>query len=179
MSRAAEPAVSIDYLKTVDTPTLSNAIELLRVRPQSEGFAPCQVRCLFPELGRMVGYAVTAHVETMTKAPMDRSTFVKLYKAVEESPKPAIVAFQEVGPHPRLLLNILPGAIAERLKQGEERIADGFAEVTVLFADVVGFTAFSSNTPAAKLVSLLNDLFSRFDAASQRHGIEKIKTIGD
>jgi 4-hydroxy-4-methyl-2-oxoglutarate aldolase len=100
MSRAAEPAVSIDYLKTIDTPTLSNAIELLRVRPQSEGFAPCQVRCLFPELGRLAGYAVTAHVETMTKATMDRSTFVKLYKAVEESPKPAIVAFQEVGPHP-------------------------------------------------------------------------------
>jgi class 3 adenylate cyclase len=79
----------------------------------------------------------------------------------------------------RLLLNILPGVIAERLKEGEKRIADGFAEVTVLFADVVGFTAFSSHTPAAELVSLLNDLFSRFDAASQRHGIEKIKTIGD
>jgi class 3 adenylate cyclase len=78
-----------------------------------------------------------------------------------------------------LLRNILPGAIAERLKHGEKSIADGFSEVTVLFADVVGFTAFSSQTPAAELVSLLNDLFSRFDAASQRHGIEKIKTIGD
>lgn len=79
----------------------------------------------------------------------------------------------------RLLLNILPGAIADRLKQGEQSIADGFAEVTVLFADVVDFTAFSAQTPAAELVSLLNDLFSRFDAASQRHGVEKIKTIGD
>ncbi len=79
----------------------------------------------------------------------------------------------------RLLLNILPGVIAERLKDGEKSIADGFAEVTVLFGDVVGFTAFSSHTPAVELVSLLNDLFSRFDAASQRHGIEKIKTIGD
>ena len=79
----------------------------------------------------------------------------------------------------RLLLNILPGAIAERLKHGEQSIADGFAEVTVLFADVVGFTAFSAQTPAGELVALLNDLFSRFDAASQRHGIEKIKTIGD
>jgi len=79
----------------------------------------------------------------------------------------------------RLLLNILPGVIAERLKHGEKSIADGFAEVTVLFADVAGFTDFSAHTPAAELVSLLNDLFSRFDAASQRHGIEKIKTIGD
>jgi nitrogen fixation/metabolism regulation signal transduction histidine kinase len=74
----------------------------------------------------------------------------------------------------RLLRNILPGVIAERLKHGETSIADGFAEVTVLFGDVVGFTAFSSRTPAAELVSLLNDLFSRFDAASQRLGIEKI-----
>jgi class 3 adenylate cyclase len=49
----------------------------------------------------------------------------------------------------------------------------------VLFADVVGFTAFSAHTPAAEVVSLLNDLFSRFDAASQMHGVEKIKTIGD
>jgi class 3 adenylate cyclase len=79
----------------------------------------------------------------------------------------------------RLLRNILPGVIAARLKHGEKSIADGFAEVTVLFGDVVGFTAFSSQTPAAELVSLLNDLFSRFDAASQRLGIEKIKTIGD
>jgi len=79
----------------------------------------------------------------------------------------------------RLLLNILPGVIAERLKHGEHSIADGFAEVTVLFADAVGFTTFSAHTPPAELVSLLNDLFSRFDAASQRHGIEKIKTIGD
>jgi class 3 adenylate cyclase len=79
----------------------------------------------------------------------------------------------------RLLLNILPGMIAERLKKGERSIADGFAEVTVLFADVVGFTALSAQTPAAELVSLLNDLFHRFDAVSERHGVEKIKTIGD
>jgi adenylate cyclase len=69
--------------------------------------------------------------------------------------------------------------IAERLKKGEQSIADGFAEVTVLFSDVVDFTAFSAHTTAAELVALLNDLFSRFDAASQRHGVEKIKTIGD
>lgn len=79
----------------------------------------------------------------------------------------------------QLLLNILPGAIAERLKKGEQSIADGFAEVTVLFADIVNFTTFAVHTSAADLVSLLNDLFSRFDAASQRLGVEKIKTIGD
>ena len=91
----------VDYLKTVDTPTLSNAIEMLLLRPQSAGFAPRQISCLFPEFGRMVGYAVTAQVETMTAtAPADRKTFLALYEAVMESPKPAVVAFQEVGPHP-------------------------------------------------------------------------------
>ena len=89
----------IDYLKTVDTPTLSNAIELLNLRPRSEGFAPLSLRCLSPELGRMVGYAVTAHVETMSEGPVDRSVFLQLYEAVAQSPRPAVVAFQEVGPH--------------------------------------------------------------------------------
>ena len=90
----------VDYLKGVDTPTLSNAIEALRLRPQSAGFAPCQIRCLFPEFGRMVGYAVTAQVETMTAAAADGKMFLSLYEAVMESPKPAVVAFQEVGPQP-------------------------------------------------------------------------------
>ncbi len=90
----------MDFLKGVDTPTLSNAIETLRLRPQSAGFAPCQIRCLFPEFGRTVGYAVTAQVETMTATAKDRKVFLSLYEAVMESPKPAVVAFQEVGPQP-------------------------------------------------------------------------------
>ena len=103
-------------------------------------------------------------------------TFNEMVRSIRHQTE---VIEQKNAENERLLRNILPGVIAERLKQGEKSIADGFADVTVLFADVVGFTAFSSHTPAAELVSLLNDLFSRFDAASQRHGIEKIKTIGD
>jgi len=103
-------------------------------------------------------------------------TFNSMTKSVREKTE---LIEQKNAENERLLLNILPGAIAERLKHGEHSIADGFAEVTVLFADVVGFTAFSAHTPAGELVSLLNDLFSRFDTASQRRGIEKIKTIGD
>lgn len=88
----------IDYLRTVDSPTLCNAIELLNVRPQREGFTPMQVRNLFPELGRMCGYAVTAHVETVTSSdPFDLGQFVELYRAVEAAPKPAVIAFQETG----------------------------------------------------------------------------------
>ena len=89
----------VDYLRGVDTPTLSNAIETLRLRPQNAGFAPLEVSCLFPEFGRMVGYAVTAKVETMAATTIDRKIFLSLYEAVMNSPKPAVVAFQEIGPH--------------------------------------------------------------------------------
>src|SRR5207247_7277974 len=85
----------IEYLKTIDTATLSNAIELLRVRPQNEGFTPLQIRCLFPELGRMVGYAVTAHVDTMPVGVIDWDVFMELYQAVAKAPKPAVVVLQE------------------------------------------------------------------------------------
>ena len=78
-----------------------------------------------------------------------------------------------------LLLNVLPAPIANRLRGGEQSIADGFAEVTVAFADIVGFTAMSSDMPPADVVTLLNGLFSRFDEAARELGIEKIKTVGD
>ncbi|MGB3694342.1 MAG: adenylate/guanylate cyclase domain-containing protein, partial [Spirulinaceae cyanobacterium] len=78
-----------------------------------------------------------------------------------------------------LLLNILPEPIAGRLKAQEGTIADNFAEVTVMFADIVGFTTFSEQMPPAKLVRLLNNVFSRFDGLLEKHGLEKIKTIGD
>jgi class 3 adenylate cyclase len=79
----------------------------------------------------------------------------------------------------QLLLNILPKPIAERLKQQPITIADQFPDATVLFADVVGFTQLSSQISAAELVVLLNQLFSMFDQLVEKHGAEKIKTIGD
>ncbi|HAX80839.1 MAG TPA: diguanylate cyclase [Cyanobacteria bacterium UBA11372] len=79
----------------------------------------------------------------------------------------------------RLLLNILPGPIAARLQLVEDAIADSFAEVTVLFADLVGFTEICAQIPPTELVSLLNEIFSTFDHLAEQHGLEKIKTIGD
>ncbi len=91
----------IEYLKAVDTPTLSNAIERLEVRPRSAGFAPLALRCLFPELGRMAGYAVTAQVETVTQAtPGGPEGHLELYRLVEASRKPAVVVLQEIGGFP-------------------------------------------------------------------------------
>jgi class 3 adenylate cyclase len=79
----------------------------------------------------------------------------------------------------RLLLNILPRSIAERLRQGEEPIADAFDELGILFADVVNFTPYAATRQAHDVVALLNKIFSIFDRLADRHRVEKIKTIGD
>ena len=79
----------------------------------------------------------------------------------------------------RLLLNILPGAIAERLKEQEGTIADGFADVTVMFADIVNFTSIAEGMSPNQIFTMLNKVFSSFDALADKHGLEKIKTIGD
>ncbi len=78
-----------------------------------------------------------------------------------------------------LLLNILPLSISERLKGGEHRCADSYPSVSVLFADLVGFTRMSQGMSAGQLVEVLHELFSEFDQLVARMGLEKIKTIGD
>lgn len=79
----------------------------------------------------------------------------------------------------KLLLNILPAPIAERLKREERTIADGYADVCVLFADLVNFTKLSEEMSPNQIVALLNQIFSAFDQLADKHGLEKIKTIGD
>ena len=79
----------------------------------------------------------------------------------------------------RLLLNVLPRAIAERLKRDEGVIAQNHPDVTVLFADLVDFTPFTQRTAPERVVSVLNEIFTGFDGLAARHGLEKIKTIGD
>lgn len=96
-----------------------------------------------------------------------------------------VVAEQKVSE--RLLLNVLPHSIAERLKgrpevtaEGfNEVIADSFKDVTVLFADIVEFTKFSEGVSPEVLVDVLNEIFTRFDSIADHRGLEKIKTIGD
>lgn len=78
-----------------------------------------------------------------------------------------------------LLLNILPKPIADRLKENPQSIADSFADVTVLFADLVNFTGLSEQISPTELVVRLNRIFSAFDVLAEKHGLEKIKTIGD
>jgi adenylate cyclase len=79
----------------------------------------------------------------------------------------------------RLLLNVLPRTIAERLKRETGIIADSHDEVTVVFADVVDFTPFTERTAPERVVGVLDEIFSRFDGLAERLGLEKIKTVGD
>jgi class 3 adenylate cyclase len=78
-----------------------------------------------------------------------------------------------------LLLNILPAPIARRLKEQQGIIADGFADVTVMFADIINFTRLAEEVPPKAMVELLNEVFSKFDAMAEFYRLEKIKTIGD
>jgi class 3 adenylate cyclase len=79
----------------------------------------------------------------------------------------------------QLLLNILPRPIAERMKQGEVNLADQHPDATVLVADLVGFTALAAHIGPDQVVYLLNEIFSGFDLLAEKHGLEKIKTVGD
>lgn len=85
----------------------------------------------------------------------------------------------EQGRSEKLLLNILPAPVALRLKNNEPTIADGFAEATVMFADIVNFTQVAASMTPDQVFSMLNRIFSAFDDLTEQHGLEKIKTIGD
>jgi PAS domain S-box-containing protein len=105
---------------------------------------------------------------------------ITLRKMADEKRKEAEEALrQEREKSEQLLLNILPEAIADQLKQNKNPIAEQFEDVTILFADIVGFTPLSARLPATELVNFLNQIFSEFDRLANERGLEKIKTIGD
>ncbi|MFM7600334.1 MAG: adenylate/guanylate cyclase domain-containing protein, partial [Pseudanabaena sp.] len=105
--------------------------------------------------------------------------YARIIKEISERKHAEAIIQKEKDTSDHLLLNILPYAIADRLKQGEKIIADGFNEATVLFADIVSFTELSAKVPPVKLVCILNEIFSEFDGLAEKYGLEKIKTIGD
>jgi len=120
---------------------------------------------------------VLARVQNLLQVRLLNLETQKLYKQV--------LVEQELSE--MLLHNVLPHAIAQRLKGRSKltadhlnhAIVDSYANVTVLFADIVGFTAFSQRVSPEVMVGVLNDLFTRFDHIAERRGLEKIKTIGD
>jgi len=132
------------------------------------------VRCI--ELGAE-DYLFKPFNPTLLKARIGASLEKKRLRDQEQAYLQRIQDEQEKSE--RLLLNVLPKPIADRLKQGQHTIADNFSEVTVLFADIVSFTQLSVSLSPTALVELLNQIFSTFDQLVEQHGLEKIKTIGD
>lgn len=105
--------------------------------------------------------------------------FDRIYNEVKQRQTVELALRREQDKANKLLLNVLPASIADRLKEEEGSIAEKFDSVTILFADLVNFTCLSVQIMPVELVELLNDIFSRFDELTESHQLEKIKTIGD
>ena len=114
---------------------------------------------------RLIWYAANLSVPLALTFAMLRYTDIRRRRAEQRSEE--------------LLTNAIPATIAARLKRGEKRIAERYADTTVLFADLVGFTPWAAQTDPAEVVDFLDSIFSRFDDLAAAHGVEKIKTIGD
>ncbi|NER35570.1 MAG: HAMP domain-containing protein [Oscillatoria sp. SIO1A7] len=112
-------------------------------------------------------------------SPMTENTAIWVARDISDRKEAEIAARVAQEQSERLLLNVLPQAIAQRLKQDTQAIADYFEEAAILFSDIVGFTPLSARMEPIELVSLLNQMFSTFDELTEKHGLEKIKTIGD
>jgi len=143
----------VDALRNTDTPTVANAIEILDARNRATGFCDRRMRQLTPEMGVLCGYAVTVQAVTMTAEPFDRQAGVEKYievcRALEAAPKPAVIVFQEFGPHPEFSAHI--GEVLATLFQRYGAIgvvSDGavrdMAEIRAL-----GFQAFAPGTVAS------------------------------
>src|ERR1017187_522665 len=89
---------TITFLQSIDSPTISNAIEKFTVRKQTEGYASSELICRFPDLPPMVGYAVTCTVDTTSPEPAGPNRLTDLFDAVASAPKPAVVVMQNQGP---------------------------------------------------------------------------------
>jgi 4-hydroxy-4-methyl-2-oxoglutarate aldolase len=98
MSRLLD-ADQFAILRTIDSPTIANAIETFKIRPRAEGFVGQDIRCVYPDLPPMVGYAITCTVDSTTEGRRGIG-FNQLYALLAKAPKPAVVVMQDVGPHP-------------------------------------------------------------------------------
>ena len=96
--RGRFPPEQLETLRAIDTPTISNAIELYKVRDRTEGFMGFDVKCQFPDLGVMLGYAVTAICDNQPGPVAGRQAYFEWLQAIEQSPKPVVCVFQDVSP---------------------------------------------------------------------------------
>jgi regulator of RNase E activity RraA len=135
----------IQVLQKIDTPTICNAIEALRNKRDLEGFLGMGIRCLLPKLGTMVGYAVTATVDSSTPdIPKDKEVWFDWTKAMEASPKPSVLVFKDVGPQPLKSAHFgeVMGTIAVRLGTVGIITDGGIRDIDELFD--LGFHCFAA-----------------------------------
>lgn len=109
----------------------------------------------------------------------ERALLLVVFHDITERKKAEELLKKEQEKSENLLLNILPETIVSQLKSTKESVAESFETVTILFADIVGFTDWSGGLPPIELVNILNRIFCRFDELTEKYGLEKIKTIGD
>lgn len=91
-------AEQLDVLRQIDSPTVANAIERFDVRPRTQGYAGWELRCAFPDLGTLLGYAVTCTADSTTASRTDERGLLRLWAAVEAAPKPAVIVIKDIGP---------------------------------------------------------------------------------
>jgi class 3 adenylate cyclase len=114
-----------------------------------------------------------------TISPLSTETAILVARDISDRKQAEQALYLEKQKSEQLLLNILPQPIADQLRNNQGVIAEQFSDVTILFADIVGFTPLSARLNPIELVNLLNQIFSRFDQLVDQLGLEKIKTIGD
>jgi class 3 adenylate cyclase len=148
---------------TAAASVLGSAAIVLVIALEAASWKPLAYATFFLATANVVGIAVGYALERHRRREFANQRLIELERAKSE----------------RLLRNVLPEAIAARLKEDSGHIAEYFDVATVLFADIVGFTTLSASMPPRALVDLLNDVFTRFDEIAGRRGLEKIKTIGD
>lgn len=171
-------------------PRILNDLEAhLRAHPASESTRlvveegmRSSLTCPLVAMGKPVGFLFFSSTSPGTYAGVHVETFLALsgqLSVILEKSRLYEQILHEQARSERLLLNVLPEAIALRLKGGAEVIADQADDATVVFADIVGFSSLASRVPPARLVAFLDRHFSELDGIAARCGVEKIKTIGD
>jgi adenylate cyclase len=149
----------------------------LKKDPRTAPIPILMITALSERMERMMGIAAGA--SDFLSKPVDLQELTLRVGHAAQTKRLFDQLLAEQAKSERLLLNALPRPIAERMKQGETNIADQHPDVSVLVADLVGFTTLAAHIGPDQVVYLLNEIFSGFDGLTEKHGLEKIKTIGD
>jgi len=119
------------------------------------------------------------YLEVQNEESTKQALLMEHRRKIEDSERDRQVKLARFQEQEKILHNILPQKIADRILEGEKLIADRLENVSVFFSDIVGFTKLSQNISPEELVGMLNEIFTEFDHIAHKHGLEKIKTIGD